>query len=399
MDQVKCGKGIESLYNIIEGTYSRKCLINNQTLDINIVKNQDSEDSVQWKIIKTEKKMKKFTGHGIKSLFLKLNEMFTEMTFPIVPEVLCLVRATKKEVRYVICAMDDADLANGRINFEVLDVNVTPYELSRCLETRLALYDGSNIYPITDQAKAMVGLYTDAVASFKSVATVPIGAAMLLNEKISEHRKLDVIYEDSKTRIKPLMSVCSEQFVQTDQVKFIKDFLEEIPRQQLFYCESDCYWTISNGVTNLYVPLTGMNVVQYSFEPVIRITVSETPGVKKAVTLLAKVGEGYVYLCSNKEERVRISKKRKSAQESYQSVYFDGFVEEMDSFDKVLDNEITLSDDVKNKLALCIGKKRYASVMPKVVSMTLRELIKTSYVELPSNSQVTKLMKFYKELA
>ena len=57
MDQVKCGKGIESLYNIIEGTYSRKCLINNQTLDINIVKNQDSEDSVQWKIIKTEKKM------------------------------------------------------------------------------------------------------------------------------------------------------------------------------------------------------------------------------------------------------------------------------------------------------------------------------------------------------
>lgn len=38
MDQVKCGKGIESLYNIIEGTYSRKCLINNQTLDINIVK-------------------------------------------------------------------------------------------------------------------------------------------------------------------------------------------------------------------------------------------------------------------------------------------------------------------------------------------------------------------------
>ena len=318
MDQVKCGKGIESLYNIIEGTYSRKCLINNQTLDINIVKNQDSEDSVQWKIIKTEKKMKKFTGHGIKSLFLKLNEMFTEMTFPIVPEVLCLVRATKKEVRYVICAMDDADLANGRINFEVLDVNVTPYELSRCLETRLALYDGSNIYPITDQAKAMVGLYTDAVASFKSVATVPIGAAMLLNEKISEHRKLDVIYEDSKTRIKPLMSVCSEQFVQTDQVKFIKDFLEEIPRQQLFYCESDCYWTISNGVTNLYVPLTGMNVVQYSFEPVIRITVSETPGVKNAVTLLAKVGEGYVYLCSNKEERVRISKKRKSAQESYQ---------------------------------------------------------------------------------
>ena len=283
--------------------------------------------------------------------------------------------------------------------YEELDVNVTPYELSRCLETRLALYDGSNIYPITDQAKAMVGLYTDAVASFKSVATVPIGAAMLLNEKISEHRKLDVIYEDSKTRIKPLMSVCSEQFVQTDQVKFIKDFLEEIPRQQLFYCESDCYWTISNGVTNLYVPLTGMNVVQYSFEPVIRITVSETPGVKNAVTLLAKVGEGYVYLCSNKEERVRISKKRKSAQESYQSVYFDGFVEEMDSFDKVLDNEITLSDDVKNKLALCIGKKRYASVMPKVVSMTLRELIKTSYVELPSNSQVTKLMKFYKELA
>jgi len=128
MDQVKCGKGIESLYNIIEGTYSRKCLINNQTLDINIVKNQESEDSVQWEIIKTEKKMKKFTGHGIKSLFLKLNEMFTEMTFSIVPEVLCLVRATKKEVRYVICAMDDADLTNGRINFEVLDVNVTPYD-------------------------------------------------------------------------------------------------------------------------------------------------------------------------------------------------------------------------------------------------------------------------------
>lgn len=39
----------------------------------------------------------------------------------------------------------------------------------------------------------------------------------------------------------------------------------------------------------------------------------------------------------------------------------------------------------ETRLALCIGKKRYASViMPKVVSMTLRELIKTSYVELPS---------------
>lgn len=80
-------------------------------------------------------------------------------------------------------------------------------------------------------------------------------------------------------------------------------------------------------------------------------------------------------------------------------MYFDGFVEEMDSFDKVLDNEIILSDDVKNKLTLCIGKKRYVSVMPKAESMTLRELIKTSYVELPSSSQVTKLMKFYKELA
>ncbi len=39
---------------------------------------------------------------------------------------------------------------------------------------------------------------------------------------------------------------------------------------------------------------------------------------------------------------------------------------------------------LETRLALCIGKKRYASVMPKVVSMTLRELIKTFYVELPS---------------
>ena len=216
---------------------------------------------------------------------------------------------------------------------------------------------------------------------------------MLLGEKIAEYVKLDILYEESKSRIKPLMSMCGQQYVQTNQVDFIRAFLEEVINQQFFFNDKNCYWTIENGVTNLFIPLSGMNVNQYSYQPVIKIAVSETPGARNTITLYAKVGNGFVYLCSNAEEKVRI----KTGKKRDMSMYFRGFKEELDSFETELDKEIYLSDDVKKTVAGLIGMKRY-DIPEEIDKVTLRDFIKLTYKELPSLSQRTKLMKYYRNM-
>lgn len=389
---LKKGTGIETLFKEVEKPLSRKTILNAPSIDINIRK--DEKDEMEWTLsVATKNRAKNYKGTGLKKLYSNLEKHFSDLTFRITPEAMCLVDHTANSVTYLVCSPEVEELKKGVINLEKVMITVTPYELSRCLETRIALYDGMNVYPICEQAKSIVGAYTDAVASFKSIAEIPMGAAMLLGEKIAEYVKLDILYEESKSRIKPLMSMCGQQYVQTNQVDFIRAFLEEVINQQFFFNDKNCYWTIENGVTNLFIPLSGMNVNQYSYQPVIKIAVSETPGARNTITLYAKVGNGFVYLCSNAEEKVRI----KTGKKRDMSMYFRGFKEELDSFETELDKEIYLSDDVKKTVAGLIGMKRY-DIPEEIDKVTLRDFIKLTYKELPSLSQRTKLMKYYRNM-
>ena len=388
----KKGTGIESLFKAVEKSLARKTVLDNPSLGINIRK--DEKEKMEWTLsVSTKNRVKNHKGTGLKTLYSNLEKHFSDLTFRIIPETMCLVDHTANSVTYLVCSPEVNELKKGVMNLEKVALTVTPYELSRCLETRIALYDGMNVYPICEQAKPIVGLYTDAVASFKNIAEIPIGAAMLLGEKIAEHVKLDILYEESKSRIKPLMSMCGQQYIQTDQAGFIRAFLEEIINQQFFFNDNDCYWAIENGVTNLFIPLSGMNVAQYSYQPVIRVAVSETPGARNTITLYAKVGDGFVYLCSNAEEKVRI----KSGKKKDMSAYFRGFKDELDSFETELDKEVTLSDDVKKTVAGLIGMKRY-DIPEETDKVTLRDFIKLTYKKLPSLSQQTRLMKYYRNM-
>lgn len=394
---MKTGTGLKSLYENIDSDMKR--MDNKRILehDYSEIKIEKVGDNIEWQLrhkCENHTTGKTYGGKPLPSFINKLEELYKDSVCRIVPEVCALLDINAGLAKYVVVSATEVN--KGNFEFEKTEIKVTPEEEEICRETRLALLVNGTfnevLYPFTSVSVQGVGNLLDAHASFKTIAEVPLGAALLLSEKIESRRNLDIIYENNKTNVRPLIALCTSKFGGYSPTDFFKNMIERVGDKKFIYDDKNVEWEMKDKVITLDIPMDGLgmyrkNYDRLSFVPIIRLSASYIPGSANRVELLAKVGNGYVLL----------KKQKKYHNNMDLSDFLDGFKEEIDKFNLVVKkNDIFVHKDDLADLRKIVGDKRFNTYTVVNKTCSIEAFISDTWRELPPK-QYYLLMEFYRD--
>lgn len=331
------------------------------------------------------------------------------------------------------------EMKNGFPSFPMLEIMLTESEFELCMESRLALYNeySDDVYPIRNVAFSSIGKLLDSAASFKNMADIPLGSALLLAEKLSSDMKsLKLIFRNMKGHIKPLIGIAGNRFAPYKEEDFFKTLIGKA--DEMFGPVGLDSWFIYEDMTvvNLELATTknrknhneqmticacaGDMMSAYAkhqdeFKILLRIQTSDIPGVSASVTAIAKFGQAEVQICRNSAyhweaflrngmdslmEPVIKKKKHPISEDIY------AFIKKIE---KLQETDIKYNDKIHNAvkdIINLIGKRRIEDEKSVINSIFLTgdsangyELfvrILSTYTELPSK-QGNELMVKYGE--
>lgn len=386
---MKTGKGLESLYRNINSDMKRECILKHDYSEIKIEK---VGDNIEWQLrhkCENHTTGKTYAGKTLPSFINKLEELYKDSVCRTVPEVCALLDITDGVATYVVASTEVN--SKGDFEFRKIKREVTEYEKGICLETRLALWDETYFYPFTSVSVQGAGNLLDAHASFKTIAEVPLGAALLLSEKIESRRNLDIIYEDNKTNVRPLIALCTSKFGGYSPTDFLKNMIERVGDKKFIYDDKNVEWEMKDKVITLDIPMDGLGMYRKNYDllsyvPIIRLSTSYIPGSANRVELLAKVGDGYVLLKQHK----------KNHNDMDLSEFLDEFEEEIDKFNLVVKNDIFVDKDELSNLRKIVGDKRFNTYTKVNKTCSVKAFISDTWRELPPK-QYYLLMEFYRD--
>lgn len=394
---MKTGTGLKSLYENIDSDMKR--MDNKRILehDYSEIKIEKVGDNIEWQLrhkCENHTTGKTYGGKTLPSFINKLEELYKDSVCRIVPGVCALLDINAGLAKYVVVSATEVN--KGNFEFEKTEIKVTPEEEEICRETRLALLVNGTfnevLYPFTSVSVQGVGNLLDAHASFKTIAEVPLGAALLLSEKIESRRNLDIIYENNKTNVRPLIALCTSKFGGYSPTDFFKNMIERVGDKKFIYDDKNVEWEMKDKVITLDIPMDGLgmyrkNYDRLSFVPIIRLSASYIPGSANRVELLAKVGNGYVLL----------KKQKKYHNNMDLSEFLDGFKEEIDKFNLVVKkNDIFVHKDDLADLRKIVGDKRFNTYTVVNKTCSIEAFISDTWRELPPK-QYYLLMEFYRD--
>ena len=393
---MKTGTGLKSLYENIDSDMER--MDNKRILehDYSEIKIEKVGDNIEWQLrhkCENHTTGKTYVGKPLPSFINKLEELYKDSVCRIVPEVCALLDINAGLAKYVVVSATEVN--KGNFEFEKTEIKVTPEEEEICRETRLALLVNGTfnevLYPFTSVSVQGAGNLLDSHASFKTIAEVPLGAALLLSEKIESRRNLDIIYEDNKTNVRPLIALCPSKYGGYSPTDFFKNMIKKVEDKKFIYDAKDVKWKIKDKVITLDIPMDGSGLYRKNYDllsyvPIIRLSTSYIPGSANRVELLAKVGDGYVLLKQHK----------KNHNDMDLSEFLDEFEEEIDKFNLVVKKDIFVAKDELSDLRKIVGDKRFNTYTEVNKTCSVEAFISDTWRELPPK-QYYLLMEFYRD--
>ena len=398
---MKTGTGLKSLYENIDSDMER--MDNKRILehDYSEVKIEKVGDNIEWQLrhkCENHTTGKTYGGKTLNSLMKRLQKLYINKVYKnyeAKPEVCALLDINAGLAKYVVVSATEVN--KGNFEFEKTEIKVTPEEEEICRETRLALLVNGTfnevLYPFTSVSVQGAGNLLDSHASFKTIAKVPLGAALLLSEKIESRRNLDIIYEDNKTNVRPLIAVCPSKYGGYSPTDFFKNMIKKVEDKKFIYDAKDVKWKMKDKVITLDIPLSKKAL---SYVPIIRLSTSYIPRSANRVELLAKVGEGEGEEGKKVEYCVLLKQHKKNHNDMDLSEFLDEFEEEIDKFNLVVKNDIFVHEDELADLRKIVGDKRFKTYTVVNKTCSVKAFISDTWRELPPK-QYYMLMEFYRD--
>ena len=263
------------------------------------------------------------------------------------------------------------ELVDGQPHFDVLRLELSEWEYERMMETRIAFMHDDIIYPISNVAIHSVGTYLDCSVAFRGIDTCPLGAAILMAEKFSNLKNLQIIYRECTDKIRPILSVGGRDFVHIPITEFFNKAIANIPG--LYTLEK---WYVTDMDACAYFSVYG-----YDKNLVIKIEGSDLPGKSMRVSAVLLYQGLEFPLRTN-----RMSHKGEFTEEQYKEL-FSGIYQAFDCY-KAKRNDVISCPDL-SKIELCLGKKRCKDIdFNALYSLygtrdeVVKKIIDTTYVEL-----------------
>ena len=252
---------------------------------------------------KKTNKISKKDANSADSLMLTL-EKIKQMDAPLNEEIVVLCLASTKEHRQydgkiitnwiVVNPTIPFEMVDGMPEFPMLTLELTDAEYRLALESRLALYNEftQDIYPIREVAFSSIGKLLDSAASFKNMATIPLGSALLLADRLAEPQKeLKFIYRNANGKVKPLIGIAGSRFAEDSQYDFFRGGLDYIAENFGIYTIKS--WEITDDVSTVNVYLN--NYVRDNARVYLRLQTSDIPGTSASVTAFLELSDGQLY--------------------------------------------------------------------------------------------------------
>lgn len=236
-------------------------------------------------------------------------------------------------------------------HFEIIQLKLDDWEFEQMMQVRIAfMYEGI-IYPVTKNAVNVLGTLLDCNAAFKQLDEYQLGSAILLSEKLSYCKKLQLIYRDCSKQIRPLLSVAGRSYKKIDLNGLFHDFYSKISEQHIFDAD---YWEIKDTSVDLYLSL----ITDHNMG--IAIHAGNLPGEAISVTAYVNVSGVRVPLRRNKLVH------KGSLQENYMDSLYDGIEESIENIKLVMQtlqrNSCKYEPSILKELSTILGKKRMKSI-------------------------------------
>lgn len=223
-----------------------------------------------------------------------------QMDAPLNEEIVVLCLASSKEYKQyngkiitnwiVINPTIPFEMVNGMPEFPTLTLELSDEEYHLAMESRMALYNEftQDVYPIREVAFSSIGKLLDSAASFKNMATIPLGSALLLADRLAEPQKeLKLIYRNAKGKVKPLIGIAGSRFAEDSQYDFFRDGLDYIANTFGPYEIRD--WEITDDVSTVNVYLKCYE--REHAQVYLRLQTSDIPGTSASVTAFLETEE------------------------------------------------------------------------------------------------------------
>ena len=383
--KIKYGNTIEEFNTELKKLNSKSCaVISKAKSEINISMQFDNKELENWTIKRStnglrlpKKKNGKKYDTFLNALqdFYKINHIMDAHSCD---TVLCY-RDTEKSkcMGKVVSNWFQLDLGlpyelvDGQPHFEILRLELSEWEYEKMMETRLAFMHDEIIYPISNVAIHSVGTYLDCSVAFRTIDTCPLGSAILMAEKFSNLKNLQIIYRECTEKIRPILSVGGRDFVHIPITEFFNKAMANIPG--LYKLEK---WYVTDMEACAYFSVYG-----YGKNLVIKIEGGDLPGKSMRVSAVLLYRGLEFPLKTN-----RMSHKGELTAEQYKEL-FSGIYQAFDCY-KDKRNDVISCPDL-SKIKTCLGKKRCEGIdfnalhsLHGARDEVVKKIIDTTYVEL-----------------
>lgn len=188
-------------------------------------------------------------------------------------------------------------ISNGVPIFRTKKVNLTESEYQAMTETGLAFWCETTdiFYPITEIAYSSIGRLLDCTMAFQKVDQHLLGSALVIAEKLTYRKSLQIVYRQRSAKVKPMVSMVGQKYHTISQSEFFQKCLYGISTQCGVYDVAK--WSISdkNTILDLRYPRPWN-----SFDFLVRIEGSDLLGKPYSLTVYADLGKLWIPLKANK---------------------------------------------------------------------------------------------------
>ena len=132
------------------------------------------------------------------------------------------------------------------------------------MQTKLAIMYEDIVYPITMSAISSVGSLMDCNSAFKRIDDCQLGSAILLTEKLAYMNKVQLVYRESSSKIRPLMAVAGGTYVHIPLNEFFRKIHDKISERHLFKAER---WSITDSGASWKCVSSRTTTLEYRSRP------------------------------------------------------------------------------------------------------------------------------------
>lgn len=298
----------------------------------------------------------------------------------------CMVSSVKEKscykVTYFVIPVTGYEIQQDGVHFDRAMFTLSKEEYQIALETKMAFLDDKDntLYPIRVSALKALGQYMDATASYKEVADIPLGNAMLLAEKMANNAKsLKIGFQKYSPDFCPVIMVGRPKTAFNSMSVIFSDFFENMAGIGMFKVKS---WEITEESVN--VTLT-MLMEDYD----ISMLSSNLPGESNRIIITKNIADKAIvfaeksaYSTNNFSVKKLITEALVEYQENIRQYHILSENTEEINF--------SLLPEEEKLFLLCLGQKRYAKVEPRFTGTKLdsvKNLIAQTYDKLPPKQE------------